>query len=956
MKKTSWTTWLLLTLFFVGQSTPAVADSARMRTVTPSSANSAPAEWGVPKAPPTVGNVEMSAREVEDVLAVLDLEGMDAKALNDLLASWDPAMAEILEGAEREALLPAMYDVLDPDGDGRVAVIRWQTLKEHGALGFYVERQGSENGPWQRLGDDLLRGLLTAREGGDYLLLDPRASGRVRYQVVEQQAWGGQRHYGPWTVDLSDQAAATPVRRALIETGADTRPDTREEHWGPWRWLGRGYAARPREPVEPDLAQVLQRRAQVSAKRKGKGAKAVRLHTGEEALYRVAATEVAENTRWSENRVHKRLRRHGFEISAGGKPVPYHYDEAERALYVAAESYRTYETLENVYNLAKGKGQAMASAEGPGPAAGARGVFRDTLVLEKDIWEQAWVQFDEQGDVWFWDYLYANGAATATADFTLELPGLATTGEVVVTVHLQGASDAASGYDHRARLALNGTDLGVEESWNGFGRQKIDVRFDAGNLATGRQLQVIGTAVYPSTLSYFWVDRIEVIYPRHMQARDDQLIVHGVGPGAVTVDGFSNAYIRVIDGYGTASPRWRTDTTVAGAPDGSWQVTVTLDETTDLLVSAKPRTARVEANAASKLKKRNHRADYLIIAPRAFAAGAEALAAYRSQRYRTEIAWLDDIYDEFSYGLTDSEAIEAFLDHVKAKWRRAPQYVVLLGRGTYDHRNDRKGLSESWIPHRLAYTRWGVVSSDSRYADVDGDKVGDFALGRIGAMSDAEVQAYVTKLQSYEAQTSDAWSTHAALVADNPDAAGDFHANSEQVREALTGYGMTSERLFHPTDGAVSATLKANWGAGAYGLVHYEGHGFSMRLGDRYENFLDTATAKSLANGARLPVFAALSCSVGNSEVPGARSLTDTLVLNADGGAIAGYSATGLSLDWYAHRMSLAFLDALAGRSLSVGEAAVEAGATAAAIVSDGLAFMLDIYHVSGDPAVGMIR
>jgi hypothetical protein len=57
-----------------------------------------------------------------------------------------------------------------------------------------------------------------------------------------------------------------------------------------------------------------------------------------------------------------------------------------------------------------------------------------------------------------------------------------------------------------------------------------------------------------------------------------------------------------------------------------------------------------------------------------------------------------------------------------------------------------------------------------------------------------------------------------------------------------------------------------------------------------------------------------------------------------------------LSLDEPAHRLSLAFLEALLGRSESVGSAAQWAHERG---VAEGLApWMLDIYLVSGDPAV----
>ena len=44
-----------------------------------------------------------------------------------------------------------------------------------------------------------------------------------------------------------------------------------------------------------------------------------------------------------------------------------------------------------------------------------------------------------------------------------------------------------------------------------------------------------------------------------------------------------------------------------------------------------------------------------------------------------------DIYDEFSHGLMDAEAIAAFIKHAYANWPLQPRYVILLGDDTWDY-------------------------------------------------------------------------------------------------------------------------------------------------------------------------------------------------------------------------------------------------------------------------------
>ncbi len=98
---------------------------------------------------------------------------------------------------EKQAALAAY---LDPDGDGIVAVLHWETLNEIGTIGFYVERL--DNSGWRRINDQMLPGLITAPLGGQYQLADPEAETGAdqQYRIIEQEAWGNRRSYGPYRV------------------------------------------------------------------------------------------------------------------------------------------------------------------------------------------------------------------------------------------------------------------------------------------------------------------------------------------------------------------------------------------------------------------------------------------------------------------------------------------------------------------------------------------------------------------------------------------------------------------------------------------------------------------------------------------------------------------------------------------------------------------------------------
>ena len=104
----------------------------------------------------------------------------------------------------RDALLAALRQYLDPDGDGQVALLRWDTLEERGTIGFYVDRQDAESRIWSRINNDMLPGLIAAPMGGEYMLVDPVAqSGNTyEYRLIEQEALGTTRTYGPHSLEM----------------------------------------------------------------------------------------------------------------------------------------------------------------------------------------------------------------------------------------------------------------------------------------------------------------------------------------------------------------------------------------------------------------------------------------------------------------------------------------------------------------------------------------------------------------------------------------------------------------------------------------------------------------------------------------------------------------------------------------------------------------------------------
>jgi len=690
-------------------------------------------------------------------------------------------------------------------------------------------------------------------------------------------------------------------------------------------------------------------------------ADSLNLFTEGEGLQALNLQELADASGYDTAQIDTWLRGGTYALRSGGTPRAWHYDAAAGILYFAAERHETEHTARNAYRLYRGATDArpMWVVQGGGPATGSPGVFGERLVLEEDRVYAPWSSRDPDGRYWFWDYVYA-GTSKDRLRLPLALPDPVAGGcgiQPRLRVHLQGSSDLSTDVDHQVLGILNpdGNGPSARIAFDAFNAQVLNIPFSSDALAaSGNELELVSEPRPGVSKALQRLDRIEVEYCRQMRAEDGQLWVRQAGPGVVTVAGLPGLEIAVIQDPGQPTAVWRKDLTVA--PDGAegYQVSFDAPATADYLIAhlGAAHTPATEVDDPSDLTSAANAADYLIIAPKAeMQAAAEALAAHRAaDGLIVKIAWLQDVYDEFSLGRTSPLAIRTFLE-TALTWNRVPTYVVFLGRGTLNHKGRPDHFpGESLIPVRMASGPWGLFPSDNRYCDTNGDGIPELACGRIPAETDVEALAYVEKLAAYESATIADWMDLMIGVADDADpVSGDFPGDAA-VSEALVSSLGYSVKARHFTGAGLTQfkdALKAAWNQGA-ALSAYWGHGGYDRWGA--ENFLPLADIAGLSNAPRLPIAAGLTCYAGNDSYPGFAALAAAMVVNPDGGAIATWMPTHQSLNAGAVTLGDHFLELLAGDKLTVGEAAAEAKARA--LVDDVPAWELDLFEVAGDPAV----
>ena len=95
-------------------------------------------------------------------------------------------------------------------------------------------------------------------------------------------------------------------------------------------------------------------------------------------------------------------------------------------------------------------------------------------------------------------------------------------------------------------------------------------------------------------------------------------------------------------------------------------------------------------------------ASFIIISPTEFLPAANRLKAYREiegpNKLNTMVVDINQIYNEFSNGMTDPLAVRNFLKFAYYNWNERPVYVLFFGDGSYDYKNIYNLSVKNWLP------------------------------------------------------------------------------------------------------------------------------------------------------------------------------------------------------------------------------------------------------------------
>jgi len=464
----------------------------------------------------------------------------------------------------------------------------------------------------------------------------------------------------------------------------------------------------------------------------------------------------------------------------------------------------------------------------------------------------------------------------------------APSGEALLEVILQGATEGT----HRVGVLLNEVEVG-EVVFEGFLKELFQVGVPQALLEEGENL--VSLIARGGEMDYSLLDLIRLSYWHTYEADGDELKFGGRGGEHLSISGFTHPTVQVVD---ITDPNDLVE--VFGkvrAQGGAYLVEFEVPGRGErrLLACTADRIkspSETVPNRASSWSQSSLGYDFVMISHRDFIEALKPLKQLReSKGLSVALIDIEDIYDEFSFGVKSPKAIKDFLALAKSNWQKPPRFVLLVGDASSDPRNYLGYGDFDLVPTKLVETAYLETASDDWFVDFNEDGLPEMAVGRFSVQTAEETAGVVSKTVGYEKSSKN---KEALLVADKADNSDDFNfvGASEEVRALLPAY-ITVKTIFRGdfgSDAQAKAELLSGINQGPL-LVNFIGHG-SLEI---WRGLLSSEDVGGLINGMRLPFFVSMTCLNGFFQAPYADTLAEALLKAPQGGAVAVWTSSGLT-------------------------------------------------------------
>jgi len=529
---------------------------------------------------------------------------------------------------------------------------------------------------------------------------------------------------------------------------------------------------------------------------------------------------------------------------------------------------------------------------------------------DKKYWES--IPNGEGVDHWFWERLQPTEATAAAANFTVSLKNFSTSsGNFSMKINLRGETSLS----HHTRVYVNGTKVD-DFTWSGQIEKTQDIANISPDVFTSGSNTIKVEELLDSGIAVdrIYVNWFEVNYIDTYAAESDSLKFIGKSSGNASFE-IKNFSTNTIDVFDISDPLNVSILSNTQVTQGGTTYTVSFS---DLVSEAKKYYAAAASRFStpdemiidepSSLQSPRADIDYIIITHDLFAGAIQELADYREAKgLRVEIVKIQDIYDEFSYGDKDANAIKDFLTYAYNNWNSTdhPTYVLLVGDASIDYRDDSGNFASGnidLVPTYLTQTlTLGDTPTDNWFVCVSGtDLIPDMLIGRMCVKTVDDVINIINKIKTYEESSAGTWNKKVILASDNDTA---FVSVSDALAKLLPA-NYSAEKVYLDSYSDVTeatSELIGKMNAGSL-ITNYTGHGSVDNWAGEF--LFHTTDDKDqeprndvdlLNNGDKLTFVMTLNCL--NGFFPNfldKYSLAEELVRAENKGAIACLAPTGL--------------------------------------------------------------
>lgn len=825
--------------------------------------------------------------------------------------------------------------------------LQWQSAYEADNLGYNVYREvaGQDANPANKVrerltpaliaGSALTVGRTVMTAGQSYTWYDKLSNqqSKVRYWLEDVDINGTRTMHGPFAVASGRFTRSLTKQSATfneLNAGLDQTANGIRLTAGPARLTDtRRHSAMVATSADPNKQRAIA------------GMSAVKLSVHKDGWYRVSQAElVAAGLDSNVTASQLQLYLNGVQVPINVSGNQNQFTSSD-AIEFYGRGLDTPNTDARVYYLIAGAGAGLRinhSQATVDQSPGAQGFDYTVARQEKLIYFAGLNNGDAEN---FFGRVVNTSPVSQTLTIKNMNSALTTAQGAQLTVALQGLSGQA----HQVKVLFNSVEVGTL-NFTGHENLVQNLLLSGAPVLEGDNTVQLVAQQPGSDVSL--LDSLAITYAHAYTADNNVLNVSANSDAPVRVGGFTSATVRVMDITDPDNPL-EVAPVVDVQPDGTFTASVQFQTSVTgnraLAFFADTQTGHpdgVTANAPSQWNDAGNRGNMVIISHRDLLNSVEPLANLRrSQGLTVKVIDVEDLYDEFSYGVHTAQAVHDFLGSAATSWTLKPHYVLLVGDATYDPRNYLAQGFNDLLPARQMYVGLLTTSSDDWLGDFDGDGISDLAIGRLPARTAAETSNMVSKIITYEATPMDPQRA-ALLVADNG-----FEGSSSALQPLLpAGMPVQTINRSSGSDSDIHAQIISGINQGPR-LVNYSGHGSNgVWTGASILSTPDTAT---LTNGNRLPLFVMMTCLNGVFQDAYSDSLSEGLMKAQQGGSVAVWASSGMTEPSAQDAINQELY-----RQLFNGQGATLGDAVRAAKLATGDTDVRMTWTLFGDPAMRM--